>query len=358
MGKLRLGIVGCGAIFKNAHLPAWLAIKDEVEIVAACDIIAERTNIDELDGVSKDIKKYTDYRDLLADKDVDMVDICTPNYLHTIVAASALNAGKHVITEKPDAVSIAEMEKVIEAEKKSGKVYMSVRNNRHFEVTKYFKKYIDEGNCGEFYCGRCGWIRRRGIPGKGGWFTTKSQSGGGPLIDLGAHMIDLALYFMGNPKVVSVSGCTYTKFADSNLSDSEHSMFGDKITDGVFDVEDLAMGFIKFENGACLQVECSWASNIYKEKNFVELRGTKGGLRFSASDTEDNIIVSEQNGTLIDIKPKVSFKSGHNGAIKHFVDVVNGKAKPDYTSDQGLNLTKIFDALYESAKTGKEVLFK
>ncbi len=357
MSKLRLGLVGCGAIAKNAHIPAWLAISDEVEIVAACDIIAERTNIDEIPGVPKNIRKYTDYRDLLADKDVDIVDIATPNYMHTVIAADALNAGKNVISEKPDAVSISEMEKVIEAEKKSGKVYMGIRNCRQYQVSKFYKKYIDEGKCGEFYCGRCGWVRRRGIPGKGGWFTTKSQSGGGPLVDLGAHAIDLALYFMGNPKVVSVSGCTYTKFADSDLSDSEHSMFGDKVANGVFDVEDLAMGFIKFENGACLQVECSWASNIDKEGQFVELRGTKGGLKFCATDREENFICTEENGTLIDIKPKISFKSGHAGAIKHFVDVVQGRAKPDYTSDQGLNLTKIFEAFYQSAKTGKEVLF-
>ncbi len=150
------------------------------------------------------------------------------------------------------------------AAEKNGKVLMVMRNNRYMQVSTFMKKYINDGKMGEIYAARCGWQRRRGIPGKGGWFTTKAQSGGGPLIDLGVHMIDLTMWLMGSPKPVSVTGCTYTKFADNDVSDSVNSTFGEKMADGTFDVEDLATGFIRFDNGASLSIEFSWASNIEK----------------------------------------------------------------------------------------------
>ena len=231
-----------------------------------------------------------------------------------------------------------------------------MRNNRYLNTMKYLKKFIEEGKMGEIYCGRCGWQRRRGIPGKGGWFTTKAQSGGGPLIDLGVHMIDLAIWLMGNPKPVAVSGCTYTKFADSDISDSANSDFGDKKADGIFDVEDLAMGFIKFDNGACLQIEFSWASNIEEnDLNFLELRGTKAGLKWQQNGQSSKVF-SEAFGKLIDVDITANNGvTGHEGNMRHFVDVVINGAEPDFVPQQGVNMIKILRAIYESAETGKEV---
>ena len=151
----------------------------------------------------------------------------------------------------------------------TGKTLMIMRNNRFLDASVMAKKFIDRGEMGEIYCGRCGWQRRRGIPGKGGWFTTKEQSGGGPLIDLGVHMIDLTMWLMGNPTPVAVSGAVYSKFNDTETSDSVHSSFGEKKADGTFDVEDLATGFIRFDNGASMQIEFSWASNIEQEKREI-----------------------------------------------------------------------------------------
>lgn len=352
MKKIKLGIVGCGGIFRCTHLPAILEHGDEFEIVAVCDVIKERMNIE---GISDTVKKYENYIDLVNDEEVEAVDICTPNYYHSVISVLALEKGKHVLCEKPDAVSVAEMKKMIDAEKRSGKVMMVMRNCRYLPASKYFKNYVDSGGCGEIYCGKCGYLRRRGIPGKGGWFTTKALSGGGPLVDLGVHMLDLALYLMGNPKAVSVSGCTYNKFSETTVSDSENSKFGDKKEDGIFDVEDLAMGFVRFENGACLQLEFSWASNIEKEEFFVELRGTKSGIRFSSDDAK-NVIWTERNGVLEDVYPKTVRKSGHGDVVKNFADAINGKAKPDYTTEQGMNIIKIFEGFYKSAETGKEIL--
>ena len=274
--KWRVGIIGIGGICKGSHLPEYLS-DERLEVAALCDIIIERAE-EIRDKYFPDAAVYSDYKELLKDESIDSIDICTPNYLHSIIAVAAFEAGKHVFCEKPDAVSVSEVMRMKEAADKAGKTLMVMRNNRWVSASKYAKKYIESGRMGEIYCGRCGWQRRRGIPGKGGWFTTKEQSGGGPLIDLGVHMIDLAIWLMGNPTPVAVSGNTYMKFADNDVSDSVNSDFGNKNSEGTFDVEDLAMGMIRFDNGALLQIEFSWASNIEKENRFVELRGTKAGL--------------------------------------------------------------------------------
>ena len=354
--KLKFGIVGCGGIYTWAHYYAY-ENNENVEVVAFCDIKIEKAYASaEKLGVDKS-HCYADYKEMLEKEELDAIDICTPNYLHSIVAVDALNKGIHVFCEKPDAVSAEEAKKMQDAAEKNGKVLMVMRNNRYNNYSKFLKKYIAEGKMGEIYTARCGWRRRRGIPGKGGWFTTKAQSGGGPLIDLGVHMIDLCIWLMGNPTPVAVTGCTYCKFADNDAgADSEHSKFGEASAEGTFDVEDLAMGFIKFDNGACMQVEFSWASNIEREKNFIELRGTRAGA--STDTTDDKFkIFTEENGTIVDIIPKLpeGGPGGHAQNIFHFVDVVNGDAKPDFEPIQGVNMVKILEAMYKSAETGKEV---
>lgn len=354
MEKIKIAIIGCGGIARNEHAPAYVKL-DNVEIVACCDIIPERAEaIAKMCGAKQ---WFTDYKDVLALEEVEAVDICTPNYLHSIIAVDALNAGKHVFCEKPDAVSVEEAKKMQAAADKNNKVLMVMRNNRHRPESKYLKKYIEEGKMGEIYAARCCWQRRRGIPGKGGWFTTKALSGGGPLIDLGVHMIDLGMYLMGNPTPVSVSGCTYNKFAGSDTSaDSENAKYGDSVTGGTFDVEDLAMGFIRFSNGACMQIEFSWASNVEKENAFIELRGTKAGTTFAFDQFK---IFTEECGTVADLIPQVKRESdldAHGLNLKHFVDVVKNGAEPDFVPQQGINMVAILEAIYKSAETGKEVI--
>lgn len=354
--KLKIGIIGCGGICNGAHIYAYKDNND-VEAVAFCDIVLSKAkNTAENFGVP-DARCYESYEEMLEKEELDAVDICTPNYLHSIIAVAALNKGINVFCEKPDAVSVAEAQKMSDAAEKSGKTLMVMRNNRYNNYSKYLKKYIEDGKMGEIYTARCGWRRRRGIPGKGGWFTTKAQSGGGPLIDLGVHMIDLAIWLMGNPKPVAVSGATYCKFADSETqSDSEHSKFGEASADGIFDVEDLAMGFIRFDNGCTMQIEFSWASNIEREKIFVELRGTKAGV--STDTTDDKFkIFTEENGITVDVIPNFSDAPVHAHAqnLYHFFGVILGKEEPDFNPVQGLNMVKILEAMYKSAELGEEV---
>lgn len=352
MKKIRIGLIGIGNICKAVHIPPYIGNPD-IEIVALCDIQIEKA-IEVKNKFFPEAAVYSDYTDLIKNEKIDAVDICTPNYLHSIIAITALNAGINVFCEKPDAVNSEEAEKMKAAADKNQKHLMVMRNNRYVNTSQYLKQYIADGLMGEIYAGRCGWIRRRGIPGKGGWFTTKEQSGGGPLIDLGVHMIDLSIWLMGNPKPVAVSGSTYCKFADSTTSDSIHSAFGEAKEDGIFDVEDLAMGFIKFDNGACLQIEFSWASNIESEKNFVELRGTKSGISWTNGQTK---IFTEDRGLLVNIEPGVSgIHGGHAENILHFIDVLKNGTTPDFVPIQGVNMIKILSAIYLSAKTGKEVV--
>ncbi len=355
MAKLRIGMIGVGGMGTH-HLECYTRIP-EAEVVAICDIIPGRA---EERGKMKgwdNAHFYTDYKEMIEKEELDAVDVATPNYLHSIIAVYAFSKGLHVFTEKPDAVGVEEVSAMKKASEDAGKVLMVMRNNRWHDASKYIKKKIAAGECGEIYAGRCGWQRRRGIPGRGGWFTTKAQSGGGPLIDLGVHMIDLAIWLMGNPTPVAVSGCTYNKFANNEAkADSQHSAFGEAKADGTFDVEDLAMGFIRFDNGACLQIEFSWASNVVKERTFVELRGDKAGFTWQYDEPYLAVFGEDAEGNLVNDVPQLEGPwFGHERNLAHFVDVVLHGAQPDFVPQQGVNMIKILRAIYESAETGKEV---
>ena len=352
--KLKIAVIGAGGIARGCHLPGYSRM-DNVELVAICDIIRSKAQeMAEKYGIPA---VYENYEDVLDIPGLDAVDICTPNYLHSIIAVKALKKGLNVFCEKPDAINTEECEKMKKAAEESGKLLMVMRNNRYMPISSFMKQYIADGKLGEIYAARCGWQRRRGIPGKGGWFTTKAQSGGGPLIDLGVHMIDLTMWLMGNPRPVAVSGCTYNKFADNDVSDSVNSSFGEKKADGTFDVEDLAMGFIRFENGACMQIEFSWASNIEEEQRFFELRGTKAGAMWT-SKTEKLSIYTEEYGKTVDYLPNidnVNCTQIHEANLRHFADVLLNGKEPMFVPQQGLNMIKILEAMYKSAETGKEV---
>ena len=354
---IKVGLIGCGGICQGAHIPGYKHIEN-AEVVAVCDILPEKMDQAE-SKLGKSVKKYTDYKKMIADEKLDMVDICTPNYLHADIAIYALEHGLNAFSEKPDTITVERVLDMKAAAEKSGKHLMVMRNNRYWPSSQELKKMIVAGDFGEIYTGRCGWIRRRGVPGRGGWFTTKALSGGGPLIDLGVHMIDLAIYLMGNPRAVSVSGCTYSKFSDNtDASDSANSKFGNKVEDGIFDVEDLAIGFIKFDNGASLQIEFSWASNIKRETYFVELRGTDKGCKWQDGSYElyDGSKGSFITAPLGKLRQYSKTRNIHGANLQHFVNVIEKGEKPDYVIDQGVNMIKILTAMYESAETGREVL--
>ena len=337
-----------------AHMPRYRGA-DDVEIVAICDILPEKIEAFHRNFGMREVPSFTDYKELLEVEGLDYVDICTPNYLHSIIAVDALNKGINVFCEKPDAVSVEEALRMKEAAEKSGKKLMVMRNNRYLNTMRYLKKFIEDGKMGEIYCGRCGWQRRRGIPGKGGWFTTKAKSGGGPLIDLGVHMVDVTVWLMGNPRPVAVSGATYTEFANNYVPLGHNDRDNDP--NGTFDVEDLAMGFIRFDNGAVLQLEFSWASNVERDDRYFELRGSRAGAAWHSADDKLKIF-GEACGKPLDIIPSFGkhVLVGHKGNLENFADVLQGLAEPVFLPQQGVDMIKILSAIYESAKTGREVL--
>ena len=276
MEQLRHAIIGAGGI-SSKHFKGYRAVKG-VETVALCDANEETLRRTAAQyGISD---TYTDYRQLLAREDIDLVSVCLPNYLHAPVTIAALEAGKHVHCEKPMAMSAAQAQAMLDTSRRTGKKLMVALNNRFTPHALYVKGLCDSGWFGDIYFMKCGWIRRAGLP-DSGWFGEKKSAGGGALIDLGVHFIDLSMYMMGYPDVASVTAKTYSKFG--GRENSEVYTYGHApIAPGFkFDVDDLACGLIDLKGDASIAFEISWASNIETEQFFYEIYGVKGGARFS-----------------------------------------------------------------------------
>jgi predicted dehydrogenase len=335
MDKVRVGIVGAG--IGRLHGQTFRKCTD-AEVAAICDVDEARARAaaEELDVPSV----FTDYRRMMAEDGINAIAVCTPNAYHAPVAIAALQSGKHVLCEKPLAMNAVEGAKMVRAAKKAGKVLMIGFNNRFRGDTRLLKKYIEDGELGEIYYAKTGWVRRRGTPGVGGWFTTKALSGGGPLIDLGVHVLDLALWLMGNPKPVSVTGSTYSVLAVKRAAEGG----------GTYDVEDLAAAFVKLENGATVILEASWESHIAREEIYTKLIGTEGG-----AELDPLRIYKDNHGSPVDITPQFKAIPGHELEIRHFVDCVKGESKCISTGEHGLHVMRILDAIYESAQTGRAV---
>ncbi|MHB0998139.1 MAG: Gfo/Idh/MocA family protein [Armatimonadota bacterium] len=343
--KVGVGVIGVG--IGSFHIQGYQQCP-EAEVVAVCDLNEARAKATAEQYSIPNV--YSDYNEMLKREDIDAVSVCTPNFLHAPISIAAFEAGKHVICEKPLAMNPQEGEAMVAASKKAGKLFMTAFNNRFRGDTQVLKKFIENGDLGEIYFGKTGWIRRKGIPGMGGWFTTKSKSGGGPLIDIGVHVLDLALWLMGNPKAVTVTGTTYAKFGPKGEGTGG---WGIAEADGSFDVEDLASGFIRLDTGATLMLEASWASHIKQDMIYTSLCGTKGG-----ADVDPLRIYTDINGVPSDITPSYPQVAGHIMEIKHFVDCLVNGTELISTGEHGLEVVRILDAIYKSAATGKEISLK
>ncbi len=229
-------------------------------------------------------------------------------------------------------------------------------NYRFRDDTRWLMSMRNEGKLGNIYYARAGWLRNTGIPGAGGWFTTRNKSGGGPLIDLGVHILDLTLWLMGYPRAVSVSGSTYAQFGPRGIKSGRP-----QVANGTFDVEDLAAGFVRFENGASLQIETSWGSHTKpgRDDYFVTLYGSEGGTEMYVSNYTDRDTLSfytEECGQPVLIKPNIINRAGgHELAVRHFIHCIQNELPVESTGEQGLMLMRIIDSLYQSAASGREI---
>ena len=299
---------------------------------------------------------YTDKDEMLrACPEIDAVSVCTWNSAHAECTIAALNAGKNVLCEKPMAMNAAEAEAMYDAAKKSGKLLMIGFVRRFGNDCSIAKEFIDAGNFGEIYYGKATYLRRAGAP--GGWFGDSSRSGGGPLIDLGVHVIDLTRYLAGNPKPVSVYGATFQKLGDrSHIKSRGGYVVSGKEEKPVFDVEDLASALIRFDNGFVLSVEASFSLNIKEDCGTIELFGTKAGAVLNP----ELEIFTEQNGYLTNVSfnapTALSFDGLFDNEINHYVACVAQGLPCRSPAEDGITIMKILDAVYESARTGHEVM--
>lgn len=345
-GKVRVGFIGAGNIAQNSHLPAYLK-QDDVELVAVCDINAARAKeVAQKHGMAH----HTDSIDaLVADDNIDAISICTWNDSHAEAAIKALKAGKHVLCEKPMAYNVEQAEAMVKAANEAkDQTFMMGFVYRHFTNTKIIMDLAKEGKFGDFYNAKATMLRRRGTP--VGWFTDVSKSGGGPVIDIGVHVLDLTWYMMGKPKPVSVSAATYYPIGNFNTKGVQrwHAFDTDNI---VFNTEDSAHGLIRFDNGATINFEVAWAINAENSGLRSTLYGTKAGVVWDPLQ-----VFGEEDGYLTE--RTYSVQQGHpfEAEIRHFIDCVKTGQTPIATAEDGLAVQRILNGIYDSAKARKEVL--
>lgn len=343
---LNYACIGAGGIADKKHLCEYAKLK-EVKLAAICDTnVASAQKLAEKYGIPK---VYESYHQMLEKEKLDLVSICTPNFLHAPITISALRKGIHVHCEKPLALNTSEIDTILAEKNKAGKKVLVALNNRYTPESSFVRAYIESGHLGDIYHAKCGWRRRNGIPGKGVWFTDRQCSGGGSLIDLGVHFLDLVMSFMDYPGIEAVNAASYSIFGNSNNRlRPGYKCHGD----GKFDVEDMATGFIRTTGNATLQFEFSWASNIEKETKFYELLGTKGGVSFSDGVLK---VFSEVNGYSVDISPNLSAGPKLVNEFEHFVHCIIDDEEPMTNVEQARALMEMIDALYLSAEKRKEI---
>lgn len=359
MEKTKVGIIGCGGIANGKHMPA-LSRLNCVEIVAFCDIIEERAKeAAEKYGVPG-ARVYTDYKELLKDESIEAVHVCTPNRSHSFITIDALESGKNVLCEKPMAKTSAEAKAMVDAAKRTGKILSIGYQSRYRPDSLYLKKVCENGDLGEIYYAKAHALRRRAVP-TWGVFLNEEEQGGGPLIDIGTHALDLTLWLMDNYRPKMVVGSVFNKL---NKQTETGNAWGDWDPDK-YTVEDSAFGHIIMEDGATIALESSWALNLI---DAFEAQSTLCGTRAGADMRDGVRINGAKYGKLYIEKPElgsggVPFYEGSSGSAPEdieaqtFYNAIRNGGELVVKPEQALVVTQILEAIYESAKTGKPVYF-
>lgn len=341
---LKCALIGCGYI-ADKHITAFFDCP-HTELIALCDADPNRLKfMQEKYGIAKG---FTDTKEMLAALDeLDMVSICVPNKYHARVAITCLEAGKHVLLEKPMAVSAEEARTIIEAEKRSKGKLMIVQNQRFIPAAKIMKRMFDRGEFGEVYHIRTGWRRPLGmLPNPEGvwengesadrnWYNDKSAFGG-VLRDLGVHLLDLAMYITDFPKVVSATACGYRKFAPKTLSGKKYELSS----------EDMVTALVKFDNGMSISLEVSFCSFVSNEALFTNVYGTKCGAERNRDDL--HIILPDDTYNFRIVKAATENEIPFKHCIHEFADaLVNGKDIP-VKAEQALAVIETLDMIYKA----------
>lgn len=367
MSKLRIGVIGCGGIANQKHFPAMKNNSDLCEITAFCDIIEERAVQGCKEYGTADAKVYTDYHDLLADPNVDVVHICTPNVSHSEITVAAFEAKKHVYCEKPMSHSAEDARKMVDAWKKSGMKFTIGYQNRFRPEVQNLHAACAAGDLGEIYYAKAMAVRRRAVP-TWGVFPNKALQGGGPLIDIGTHALDITLWCMNNYDVDSVSGSVFYKLGHLPQA-TEGNLFGPWDPE-TYEVEDSAFGFIKMKNGATINLEASWAINLLESREAsTTLAGTKAGaeIRSGMSFPKNELIYNRgRNGQLMEetISPsgEVAYFGGSAGDpgtvdCRQWLEAIINNTEPLVKPEEALVVTEILDTIYKAAEENHEIKF-
>ncbi|WP_284645511.1 Gfo/Idh/MocA family protein [Paenibacillus silviterrae] len=350
MSQLNVAVIGVGSISTH-HLKSYQR-NPHVRLYAVCDLNGERARAKAEEYNAE--KAYTDYHELLADPKVDAVSICTWNNTHAEISIAALEAGKHVLVEKPPAMTVEEALRMQDAVKRTGKLLQIGFVRRYDANAQLLRELAEQGEFGELYYAKASALRRLGNP--GGWFADIERSGGGPLIDIGVHMIDLIWYLMGKPKPVSVSGNTYRKLGNRSSIRNLNFYKAADYDPTHNTVEDMANALIRFDNGASLQVDVSFTLHAKEDSMMSRLYGTQGGFEIDPAV----VIVTEKHNTIMNMTPQVNhpgfhFESAFQNEIDHFVDCVRNNKQPLSPVADGVEIMRILRGIYDSAAQGQEV---
>ena len=351
---IKVGIIGCGGIANGKHMPSLKKVKD-CEMVAFCDIVESKAVAAAKNFGTEDAKVFTDYKELLKEADIDVVHVCTPNRSHSFITVDALEAGKHVLCEKPMAINSAEAKKMLDAAKRTGKKLSIGYQSRFRPDAQYLKKEADAGRFGDIYYAKATALRRRAVP-TWGVFLNEYEQGGGPLIDIGTHALDLTLWTMNNYKPKYCVGTAYHKL---NKMTEQANPWGDWDPEK-FTVEDSAFGFIVMENGATIVLESSWAINALDTREAVTtVCGTLGGADMNdglrINGVKHNSLYVEKVGGAGDgvaFNPGNSGESAADAEERLWIEAVRNDTEPVTTAEQAYCITRILEGIYESAKTG------
>jgi predicted dehydrogenase len=349
---VRVGVIGLGYAGET-HLKSYRRVPG-VEAVALAGL--EEAKLRELGETYGVPNLYRSWEELVAREDLDAVSIGAPNHLHAPIAIAALKSGKHVLCEKPLARTGEEAGSIVAVAQEAERILHVAFNHRERGDVRVLKRHIREGNLGRIYHAKATWMRRNGIPGMGSWFTSKAMAGGGPLIDLGVHVLDMALYLMDEPGVETVTCATYAELGPRGRGGR-----GDDLTivSDAYEVEDLAIAFMRLRGGATLSLETGWATYREGGDNFgLTLFGTEGGARIDVQDYgwQDTLrIYTDVAGVPAEVRPEATRGEGHLAVVRRFVEAVR-KGKGDGSAGDGLRRARVIDACYASALEGREVV--
>ncbi|MCC2028878.1 Gfo/Idh/MocA family oxidoreductase [Microbacterium sp. YMB-B2] len=366
MTKLKVGIIGLGFIGTQKHLPGLASQSEEVEIRAFCDLELSRAENARAEFGVDESYATADWHAVVADDTLDVIHVCTWNTSHREITIAALEAGKHVMVEKPMAVTGEDARAMLEASRRTGKKLTVGYQYRWREDNKFLRSAVDEGRLGEIYHARGHAVRRRGVP-IWGSFTDKDKQGGGPLIDLGTHALDLALWFMGNYEVASVTGTVFHK-----LGDKPEGNMGGEWDPATFHVEDSAFGYVTMKNGATVFLEAAWALNVPQSREAcVTLAGTDGGAESRQLGAQweaslNGVVGGQLTETAPDFKGAYFGASSSSGSgftvlgaqeAAQWVRAIKTDTDPLVLPEQACVVTEILDGIYRSAASGQPVTF-